>query len=375
MTYENTFTAPLWAKLTTDPILENWCGGLLTDAHRSDLIRASFAAASDATPETFIPAYESSRSGGLFHPKADFDSLISGNMAIKRRGPIYRKMLWALYRDSLDREATDLFWRIYYCHRKAPEFVDGKSKMVRHNYCRSMFCPTCRDRHQSQRRKLAMKLFARRPHHKLQFLTVLYDCPLRLNGIKALVGNFKKEVKQAFDRVDHLSPIRCLGAMELDLKHPWLFEVATIDGDTAHRTHCKQAFASMDIDLDSPTCPDRWWLLHYHALVDIGDNDIDGVKKVFKQTFPGAHRVRLSGLHEEDKTPKTESIQNLASYQLKSKLQYAENIYANDPTRPNKSRYGKEFAPEAMAEICKVFDDNGNIELVKYDYGRRRLKV
>jgi hypothetical protein len=56
---------------------------------------------------------------------------------------------------------------------------------------------------------------------------------------------------------------------------------------------------------------------------------------------------------------------------MKSKLQYSENTYADDPDKGNKSRYGKAYALEDMAYLCSAVDINGNLKLMKYDFGRR----
>jgi len=234
-----------------------------------------------------------------------------------------------------------------------------------------MFCPSCRDKRQKERSKLALDLFSDRPHDRLHALTILYQCPTNLDNIKPLIERFRYEVDYTFQKAKHLSPVQFHGAMELDYKRPSLFEVTTLDGDTAHRAHCKQAFAAMGIDLNSPACPESWWLVHYHAIVDVGKNSASAVNQVLHDAFKGAHRVRMTGLHDEGWTPKLESIENLSNYQLKSKLQFGENIYSDDPTRQNRTCYGAAYEPHIIAQLCKTFDENKNIYLIKFDYGSR----
>ena len=251
--------------------------------------------------------------------------------------------------------------------------VDGEAIKVRQKKCRSMFCPSCRQERQKERQKRALKLFGHRPHDRLYSLTILYNCPTSLDKMAGLIGQFKGEVKAAFDKANHLSPVRFQGAMEMDLKHAALFAITNDAGGYETREHSKQAMAALGIDIESQSCPPEWWLLHFHALVDIGSNSLAVVKQVLKASFKGSHRVQLKALHSPNKTPKVKSIENLAAYQLKSKLQYAENIYADNPSVPNKSRYGKAYDPLTMANLCKLYDRQGNIDFVKYDFGTRRF--
>jgi hypothetical protein len=161
------------------------------------------------------------------------------------------------------------------------------------------------------------------------------------------------------------------GAMEIDLKHPSLYEVATKDGGQDYRMHCAEALGALGIHLGQPDCPDKFWLIHYHGIVDIGRNIPDQVKEVLKDAFPGNHRVRLDLFHSVDKTPKMILLEKCATYPLKSKLQYGTNIYADDPDKDNKTCYGQAFAPEDMAYLCTAVDNGGNLELMKHDFGSR----
>lgn len=363
----DTISAPLWAKMATMPAFS---GGLLTEAHRSGLVAACQRDLRDDLVET-QPEYNKAPAGGLILPESEFRALMARNKRVKNHGPIYRQTLWALYRDMLDRDATHLFWRMYNCNRKAGELVDGKPKLVKQNRCCSLFCPSCRKEKQRSRQVRAKKKFGHLPMERLYFLTVLYKCATDLDDIRRDIKGFKGEMKRAFGKAGHLSPVEMQGAMEIDLKHPWLYEVATKGGDQDYRGHCAEALGAMGVHLDQPSCPDRFWLIHYHAIVDVGRNNPDEIKKVLKSAFDGSHRVRLEAFHPIDKTPMATSLDNLAAYPIKSKLQYGVNIYANDPFRDNKTSYGKAYSSDDMAYLCKIVDDGGNIELVKFDLGSR----
>ncbi len=120
----DTFSAPLWAKMAAMP---SFGGGLLTDAHRSRLV-AACQRDLRGDPAPSLPEYNKTPAGGLILPEAGFADLMERNKRVKDHGPIYRQTLWALYRDVLDRDATHLFWRMYYCNRKGPEMVDGNPR-------------------------------------------------------------------------------------------------------------------------------------------------------------------------------------------------------------------------------------------------------
>jgi hypothetical protein len=366
MPNQNTITEPLWKEMATMPAFH---GGLLTESHRQALVGTCLRDYHNNLATT-LPECKA-RSGGLILPEGDFDSLMGMNGRIRNHGPIYRQTLWALYRDLLDRDGTSLFWRMYYCNRKGPEWVDGKSEMVKQNRCYSLFCPSCRKEIQRRRVTRAKKHFGHLPMNRLYFLTVLHKCATDLDRIKSDIAGFKGKVKRAIRKAEHLSQVEMQGAMEIDLKHPSLYEVATMDGSRDYRQHCADALGALGIHLGQPDCPDKFWLIHYHAIVDIGQNTPKQVKDVLKNAFSGNHRVRLDSFHSVHKTPKKTSLNKCATYPLKSKLQYAENIYADDPDKDNKSCYGEAYTPEDMAYLCKAVDDGGNLELMKYDYGSR----
>ncbi len=359
MPSQNTLSGPLWAKMAAMPPFGS---GLLLKTHRQALVGACqrdfYTNLATTLPEYTVP------SGGLILPEGDFNYLMKKNGRVRNHGPIYRQTLWALYRDMLDRDGTALFWRMYYCNR------DGKNG-GKQNRCNSLFCPSCRKEIQKRRQTRAKKHFGHLPMNRLYFLTVLHMCATDLDDIKKDVGRFKRKVKRAFGKAEHLSQVKMQGAMEVDLKHPWLYDVATKDGDRDYRKHCLETLGALDVHLGQPNCPDRFWLIHYHAIVDIGGNTPDQVKEVLKDAFPGNHRVRLDAFHQVDKTPKAISLDKCASYPLKSKLQYGVNIYADDSFKDNKTCYGEAYALEDMAYLCEAVDDGGNLDLMRFDYGGR----
>lgn len=367
MPHLNTISGPLWAKMLA---MAPFSGELLTETHRQALVAACQRDFANNLAIT-LPESKKQPSGGLILPEGDFDDLMARNGRVKKHGPIYRQTLWALYRDMLDRDGTALFWRMYYCNRKGPERVNGKVKMVKQNRCHSLFCPSCRAEMQRRRQTRAKKHFGHLSMNRLYFLTVLHKCVTDLDDIRNDIYGFKGKMKRAFKKVDHLAPVEMQGAMEIDLKHPSLYEVATMEGGIAYRQHCSEALGALGVHFDQPSCLERFWLIHYHAIVDIGGNTPDQVKEVLKEAYPGNHRVRLEAFHRVNRTPKATSLDKCTSYPLKSKLQYGVNIYADDPSKDNKTCYGKPYDAEDMAYLCKAVDDGGNLELMKFDFGSR----
>lgn len=359
MPNQNTLYTPLWEKMAS---LAPFNGGLLNNNHRQALVGACQRDFYNNLANT-LPEY-SPPSGGLILPEGGFDDLMERNGRVRNHGPVYRQTLWALYRDMLDREGTKLFWRMYECNR------DGENGR-KQNRCNSLFCPSCRKVIQRRRSKRAMKRFGHLPMNRLYFLTVLHKCATGLGDIEKDIGQFKRKVKYAFNKAEHLSPVEMQGSMEIDLKHPSLYEVATVGCGSDYRQHSMEALGALGIHLGQPDCPDMFWLIHYHAIVDIGQNTPVQVKEVLKDAFPGNHRVRLQAFHPVHKTPKMVSLDKCATYPLKSKLQYGENIYADDPLKDNKSCYGSAYALEDMAYLCVAIHNGGNLKLMKYDYGSR----
>ena len=359
MRHPNHSSAPLWSILANMP---SFTGSLMTETNRQALVDAC-QRDFDVNLTKTLSDYNKP-SGGLILPERHFDDLMGRNGRVNNHGKIYRKTLWALYRDMLDRDGTSLFWRMYECNRDSE---NGRKQ----NRCNSLFCPACRTAIQKRRQSRAKDKFSDTPHNQLYFLTVLHKCVTELNDVKKDIASFKSKMKRTFKKADHLSSVETQGAMEIDLKHPWLYNQATLDGDRDYRKHCAEALGAMGINFDDPECPDKFWLIHYHAIVDIGVNDPDQIKEVLKSAFTGNHRVRLESFHSEDKTPKDTSLDKCASYPLKSKLQYAVNIYADDPDKNSKTCYSKEYSPEDMAYLCCAIDKGGNLQLMKYDFGSR----
>jgi hypothetical protein len=212
---------PLWAKLAD---MRSFQDGLLTETHRQALVQACLR--NFNTNIGNVPEKSKEPTGGLILPEADFDALMDRNGRVKNTQIIYRQTLCALYSDLLDRDGTALFWRMYYCNCKALTRVDGEIKKNK-NRCRSLFCPSCRTEIHNRRKTRAKKKFGHLPKNRLYFLTVLHKCSADLDNIKQDVKSFKAKMKRAFTKADRLSPIEMKGSMEIDLKHPSLYEVAT----------------------------------------------------------------------------------------------------------------------------------------------------
>ena len=82
--------------------------------------------------------------------------------------------------------------------------------------------------------------------------------------------------------------------------------------------------------------------------------------------------VRSARRERQPQSPTSSSSgQACWGYPIKSKLQYGVNIYADDPYKDNKTCYGEAYGPDDMAYLCKVVDDGGNLELMKFDLGSR----
>ena len=228
-------------------------------------------------------------------------------------------------------------------------------------FCNSPFCPRCRHKRQKDAAKDALLKFSYVPRDQLRFLTIL---------LPVLYSPDKTDLKQRRDKAKKdiikalrpLNDVRLFGYFEIDVK----------DADNLDITSREYKVLS-DLGL-LPILNARFlnhpYLLHYHAIVDLGQNTVADLRSALQPHFPHNYQINIKQLYAQKLVP--DNLQNLAFYMLKFRAQFSTNIYANDDTE-NKSmtRYRDLYPQQRMSHYVSLVHDVGKFKFFKFHYNVR----
>lgn len=212
--------------------------------------------------------------------------------------------------------------------------------------CNSPFCPMCRHAQQQRFAQEVGSAFANVPNADLRFLTILlsvhYDpADLTLD----LINRVKKQL-QNFKRSRHLlygKHVRWLGAFEVDAKQA--SEVKT--------TNQVRALIPLGYD-QSDQRP--FYLLHFHAVVDLAGLESDQVRSVLTHFYPHAYQVKLQSLRSDK--DKATNLRDLSTYMLKFRIQQSDNLHCDDnddqPATYKRTVYTDLYQPSLIRSSAKI---------------------
>ena len=202
--------------------------------------------------------------------------------------------------------------------------------------CREVFCPRCRHEIQNVEERKVLNAFRATSESQLRFLTILL--PVSYDPIRELPGNRNKAKNDLHNAVRPFPSLRFYGAFEIDVKTPALVE--------KHRTADVLDQLGMDRGRDDPA-----YLLHLHAVVDLGGAKRDAVSNALRKKFNTPYQVRLAQLRKDK--AKTENLSNIARYMCKYRLQYANNIYGRQIY--GRATYGDFYEQDVVRTISKAY--------------------
>lgn len=220
--------------------------------------------------------------------------------------------------------------------------IDDCTKSKR---CQCPFCPFCRKNFQENAVKTTLPLFINVPIEHLRFLTILLPVSyFPKTEAQNQIHQYTQQIRNILN--GGFNDVRMYGFYEVDVKRPSLVK---------HRPRSKEVLTKLGMDL---TLNDDAYLLHLHALVDIGKHSKDDIRDALtNRVFDNPYQVRINQLHST-KTKK-DNIINITNYMLKFRLQFADNLYGNQ--QEGKVMYGSLYEDELLrSNVCLISSLMGN---------------
>ena len=222
-------------------------------------------------------------------------------------------------------------------------------------FCNSPFCPRCRHKRQKAAAKDALLKFSYVPRDQLRFLTILL--PVLYGPDKADLTQQRDEAKKLIIKaLRPLKDVRLFGYFEIDVK-----EATSID--ISSRAY--KVLSDLDLKPSTGHGFEYPYLLHYHAIVDLGQNTGDQFRSALKPDFPHDYQINIKQLYAQKLVP--DNLHDLAFYMLKFRAQFSTNIFADDDTE-NRSmtRYRDLYSEKLMPEYVSLVHDVGKFQFFQF---------
>lgn len=203
--------------------------------------------------------------------------------------------------------------------------------------CGSPFCPYCRLKEQEKRSAKALTKFAGTAKSEMTFLTILHPVTYDpMADARDHIDKLRSSVRNALI-YRGLNQVQMLGAFEVDVKRR----------QEAQSKRSRRVLTALDMDTTSAKSA---YLVHLHSLVDLGGHLKDDVRNAFTGVFNKPYQVRLSYLRKD--MTKDESIDRIARYMFKFRVQFADNLFANEVGL--RARYNQLYTGELMREYVPL---------------------
>ena len=203
--------------------------------------------------------------------------------------------------------------------------------------CGSPFCPYCRHKEQQKRSVKALAKFANTAKSEMTFLTILHPVTYDpMADARDHIDDLRSSVRNALN-YRGFNQVKMLGGFEVDVKRR----------QEAQSKRSRRVLTALDMDTTSAKSA---FLVHLHSLVDLGGHSKDDVRSAFAGVFDKPYQVRLSYLRSD--MGKDESIDRIARYMFKFRVQFADNLYANEVGL--RARYNQLYPGELMREYVPL---------------------
>ena len=301
-------------------------------------------------PQNVLIAVDQHFGGGLTDWKTRNDAFVQNHPHAIEAVDIVAVQLFETYSKGGHPEALDLLEDV---------IINCKSS----NRCDKILCPICRTTKQMQASDKALAAFSSFQAEELRFVTILLpfetDAELMLQSMQTFRKRFKSQLRNNADKLgSDQNPFKMMGAFEIDLK------CLGTDADLSPRSR------KLMRDLGFKIQQKAQYLPHLHAIV----GPMDDEKKKFLNSLiekalgqPLAPwQVVYRSLHRH--RAKDVNLSRLASYMFKARLQYADNIFA-DNEMEKKSRYHTPFKGLTLLNYLTAVEAGGNFKALKFDFG------
>lgn len=222
-------------------------------------------------------------------------------------------------------------------------------------FCNSPFCPRCRHKRQKVAAKLAILKLSHVPRDQLRFLTILL--PVLYQPDKTDLKNKRDETKKLITKaLRPLTDVRLFGYFEIDVK-------AASDLDINSRAY--KVLSDLDLMPFAGGAFEYPYLLHYHAIVDLGQYTVAQFRSALQPDFPHNYQINIKQLYAQKLV--SENIHDLAFYMLKFRAQFSTNVFADDDTENKSMAHYRELYPEKlMSEYVSLVHDVGKFKFFKF---------
>jgi len=222
-------------------------------------------------------------------------------------------------------------------------------------FCNSPFCPRCRHKRQKAAAKDALLKFSYVPRDQLRFLTILL--PVLYGLDKTELKNQRDEAKKLITKaLRPLKDVRLFGNFEIDVKDA---------DDLVTNSRAYNVLSDLGLMPFTGRGFEYPYLLHYHAIVDLGQNTADQFRSALKPDFPHNYQINIKQLYAQKLVH--DNLHDLAFYMLKFRAQFSTNIFADDDTE-NRSmaRYRDLYPERVMREYVSLVHDVGKFQFFQF---------
>lgn len=300
-------------------------------------------------PKNVLIAVDQHFAGGSTDWKTRNDAFVQNHRHAIEAVDIVAVQLFETYSKGKHPDALDML----------QEFIDCKTS----DPCWKILCPYCRTTKQIQASDKAVAAFSSFQAEELRFVTILLpfetDAALMLQSMKTFRKQFNNQLHNNADQLgSDQNPFKLMGAFEIDLKN------AVTDSNLAPRSR------KLMRDLGFKKQLDPQYLPHLHAIVGPMDDDKKKylnslIEKALGQPL-APWQVVYRSLHQH--RAKDVNLSRLASYMFKARLQYADNIFA-DNEMEKQSRYHTPFMGLTLLNYLTAVEAAGNFKGLKFDFG------
>ena len=259
---------------------------------------------------------------------------------------------------------TQLFESYENGHHDALPFLDKLIACQPSKKCWQIFCPACRAERQEDVATKTLEAFHDQDASDIKFMTLLIKIEKDALLLPDLLRTFRLKLQNKLrnNKVrlgKTLSPLKMIGAFEIDLKN-----LAT-QWDASLNT--RDLIKKLGFD---PKHKPSQYLLHLHAVVGPLDDARKDTLETLIENLLGqellSHQLEFRSLHG-DKT-KEYNLSYLSHYMYKARLQFADNIFGNNLMQ-KRTKYHTPFKGRPLIDYLKVIDEMQNFKGLKFDYG------
>jgi hypothetical protein len=234
----------------------------------------------------------------------------------------------------------------------------------RQKRCWRVLCPACRSIKQEHATKKMQQVFGDCSCHELKFMTLLLpiekDASAIPDGLQVFRDDLHNRLRNNRKGLNAgLPELKIVGAYEIDLKNPIMYQFASTDSRELMRY----------LGYDTSIQEDQY-MPHIHAIVGPLNDEREAALKALIEKSLGAPlisgQLQMKSLHSNKS--KDVNLTTLARYMYKGRMQYCDNNY-RDKDGQKRTTYGSPYPARSVTEFLNMLDEIQNFKGLRFEYG------